>query len=399
MRRAVFNNLHSLSQPGIKASRRLVSERYVWPNMRRHIAAWTRTCHDCQQSKVHRHIKAPLQTFPAPDSRFDSIHVDIVGPLIPSKGNTYLFTCIDRYTRWTDAIPMPDATAESCASALLSGWVSRFVVPRTISSDRGEQFGSELWNSPMTLLGTTRLRTTAYHPQSNGLVERFHRHLKGGLKARLAGKHWVDNLPSFSSESEQASREACPAHQLSWSIGRHSVYQEIFFGPPIAEDACSFVSRLRSTMHHQKFIPTTWHGNRDVYVPPDLHSAAHVYVRHDGHKPPLTRPYEGPFRVVRRLDKYFTLDINGKIKEVTVDRLKPAKLTRDHDTLISDSPEDSSLPPSSFTAHSPSLLSRDRACSPELTVQDEALAHPPTTTKTSRVIRRPAHLAHYLTDW
>ena len=114
MRRAVFDNLHSLSQPRIKASRRLVSERYVWPNMRRHIAAWTRTCHDCQQSKVHRHIKAPLQTFPAPDSRFDSIHVDIVGPLIPSKGNTYLFTCIDRYTRWTDAIPMPDAMAESC---------------------------------------------------------------------------------------------------------------------------------------------------------------------------------------------------------------------------------------------------------------------------------------------
>ena len=163
--------------------------------MKRDIATWNRTCHDCQQSKVHRHIKAPLHTFPAPDSRFDSIHVDIVGPLTPSKGNTYLFTCIDRYTRWPEAIPMPDATAESCASALLSGWVSRFVVPRTISSDRGEQFGSELWNSPMTLLGTTRLRTTAYHPQSNGLVERFHRHLKGGLKARLAGNHWVDNLP------------------------------------------------------------------------------------------------------------------------------------------------------------------------------------------------------------
>ena len=55
MRRAVFDNLHSLSQPAIKASHRLVSKRYVWPNMKRDIATWTRTCHDCQRSKVHRH--------------------------------------------------------------------------------------------------------------------------------------------------------------------------------------------------------------------------------------------------------------------------------------------------------------------------------------------------------
>ena len=82
---------------------------------------------------------------------------------------------------------MPDATAESCASALLSGWASRFGVPRTITFDRGAQFESELWNSLMTLLGTTRLRTTVYHPQSNGLVERFHRHLKGGLKEARKG--------------------------------------------------------------------------------------------------------------------------------------------------------------------------------------------------------------------
>ena len=146
-------------------------------------------------------------------------------------------------------------------------------------------------------------------------------------------------------------------------------------------------------MHHKQFIPTTWHGNRDVYLHSDLHSATHVYVRHDGHKPPFTRPYEGPFRLGRRLDKHFTLDINGKLKEVTVDRLKPAKLTRDHDTLISDSSEHSSLPPSSFTAHCLSLLPRDRVCSPELNAQDGALAHPPISTKTGHVIRRPAHSA------
>ena len=104
-------------------------------------------------------------------------------------------------------------------------------------------------------------------------------------------------------------------------------------------------------------MPTSWHGNRDVYLPPDLNSATHVYFRHDGHRPPLTRPYDGPFHVVRRLDKHFTLDINGKLTEITVDRLKPAKLARDHDTLISDSPGAPSLLPSSFSPPPPRPLS------------------------------------------
>ena len=99
MRRAIFDKMHPLSHPGIKASRRLMSERYAWPNMKRDIACWTRTCHDCQQSKVQGHVKAPLKAFAPPECRFDSIHVDIVGPLPPSKGYTYLLTCIDRYTR------------------------------------------------------------------------------------------------------------------------------------------------------------------------------------------------------------------------------------------------------------------------------------------------------------
>ena len=119
MHRAIFDNLHSLFHPGIKASHHLVSERCVWPNMKRNIATWTFTSHGRQQSKVQCHVKAPLQAPPAPDSRFDSIHVDIVGPLPPFKGYTYLFICIDRYTHWREAIPMTDATAESCATALL----------------------------------------------------------------------------------------------------------------------------------------------------------------------------------------------------------------------------------------------------------------------------------------
>ena len=86
--------------------------------------------------------------------------------------------------RWPEAIPMTDATAESCDSALLSGWVSRYGVPTTITSDLGSQFDSALWQSLMNLLGKHN-RTAAYHPQANGFVARFH-HPQGRYVTHLS---------------------------------------------------------------------------------------------------------------------------------------------------------------------------------------------------------------------
>ena len=114
--------------------------------------------------------KAPLQSFPAPDAQFESI----VGPMPPSEGYWYLFTCIDRYTRWLEAVFMTDSTAESCARTLLSGWNPCLGVPATITSDQGQRFKSDLSRELIHLLSITRHRTAACHSQAYGLVERFH---------------------------------------------------------------------------------------------------------------------------------------------------------------------------------------------------------------------------------
>jgi transposase InsO family protein len=80
-----------------------------------------------------------------------------------------------------EAIPLTNIAATDVAAALFSGWISRFGVPDTITSDKGPQFTSDIWNPLCLLLQIKHRPTTAFHPQANGMVERLHRRLKLAL--------------------------------------------------------------------------------------------------------------------------------------------------------------------------------------------------------------------------
>ena len=99
-------------------------------------------------------------------------------------GFKYLFTIIDRFSRWVEVVPVTDISADTCIQALMHGWISRYGVPGDIVADRGAQFTSSLWRRLSELFGIKCSNTTAYHPQANGMIERVHRQLKAALMAR-----------------------------------------------------------------------------------------------------------------------------------------------------------------------------------------------------------------------
>ena len=249
--RPVFDQVHGLSHAGARPTHHAIAQRFVWHGMKRDIRKWCKDCHPCQSSKIHRHTKAPLVERPPPTARFCSLHVDLIGPLPTSQGMTYLFTIIDRFTRWPEAIPLPDAHASTCAAALVQHWIARFGVPEDITSDRGRQFTSVLWAECNKLLGTEVHTTTAYHPQANGMVERFHRQLKAALKARTTTPDWFAELPLVLlgiRSSWRVDPGCSPAELVCGSTLR---LPGEFFKPPDAETMepdSMFLKHLQQTM-------------------------------------------------------------------------------------------------------------------------------------------------------
>ena len=106
-----------------------------------------------------------------------------------------------------------DIRTETVADAFFSGWVARFGTPATITTDRGAQFESRLWDTLCNQFGIIRNHKMSYHPQSNGMVERFHRQLKDAIMAHASPNPWTTTLPAVllgirSAEKETLGRSA-----------------------------------------------------------------------------------------------------------------------------------------------------------------------------------------------
>lgn len=332
-RKLIFDSIHNVSHPGIRTTRKMITEKFFWPGINKDISLWAKSCIKCQKSKIVRHTVSNLGTFDSCD-RFEQVHVDIVGPLpISQEGYRYLVTMIDRATGWPEAIPVFDITASTVAKVIYECWISRFGVPVKLSSDQGAQFESDLFSKLMKFLGIDKLRTTPFHPQSNGIIERWHRTLKSALRARLDNSTWIEELPTVLLGLRAAPRSDTGISAAQLTYGTTLRFPSEFYvnSPKRIYDSYEYVQRLRDIINNIRPRPSQQRDNRTIFVHPDLENCQQVFIRNDSMKKSLQYPYDGPFQILKRNNKVFTVQLPTRKVNISIDRLKPAYIIADDD--------------------------------------------------------------------
>lgn len=338
-RRIAFESIHNNSHPGVRTTRKLMGDRFFWEGMNKDVSRWARSCVPCQKSKVQRHTYSEPGKFPTA-TRFSHIHTDIVGPLpITADNYRYLVTIIDRQTGWPEAFPVKEITAEVIAKTIFEGWIVRFGCPSLITSDQGTQYESKIFANLAKLLGIDKIRTTPYHPQSNGAVERWHRSLKVALRARLEHGGWVDELPIVLLGLRAAARQDTGVSAAEMTYGQTLRLPGDFYDVSKHPDGDSyeFVEKLRKNIQSLKPKSHGVENSRSIFVHKDLKTCSHVFVRHDMVKKSLQPPYDGPYPVLKRDDKVFLIQLPSRQSRISIDRLKPAYLLNNEMSSETDS--------------------------------------------------------------
>ena len=182
---------------GVQKTYDRVVGRFYWPGAKRAVENFCRQCPECQLVAPRSPPHSPLIPLPIIEVPFSRIAMDIVGPLPKSnRGHRYVLVIVDYATRYPEAIPLRSASAKAIAHEifLLS---SRVGIPEAILTDQGTCFMSQVLTALYNWLNVKRIRTSVYHPQTDGLVERFNQTLKRMLKKLpdADGKDWDRLIP------------------------------------------------------------------------------------------------------------------------------------------------------------------------------------------------------------
>ena len=176
---------------GLVATYNKIKEKYYWKGMKQDIENYIKTCDKCQRrgqqgSKGYLH---PITV----EKPFERIGIDFMGPLPRSrKGNKYILVITDYLTKWTEAKAMREATAEKVVKYLYRDIICRHGCPKIILSDRGSHFNNKMMEGLCGKFEIKHHMSSPYHPQTNGLTERFNRTLSEALAKILEEENQWD---------------------------------------------------------------------------------------------------------------------------------------------------------------------------------------------------------------
>lgn len=183
---------------GIQKLQGKIKDRFYWPGWFGDVRKWCRECVDCASRKTKGSSPcAPLQ--PSRVSRaYERIALDVLGPLPETLNkNRYILVVGDYFSKWTESFPLPNQEAVTIARVFTEEWVCRYGAPRSLHSDQGRNFESRVFQELCKLLNIHKSRTSPYHPQSDGLIERFNRTLLAMLSLFVDDnqQNWDGLLP------------------------------------------------------------------------------------------------------------------------------------------------------------------------------------------------------------
>ena len=233
-----------------------VMRRFYWPTLHRDVADFCRSCEQCQKSSHQKVPRAPMVPLPIIGEPFERIAMDVVGPLPRSRGgHRYVLVICDYATRYPEAIAMKTVDAEAVAEELLKLF-SRVGIPKEILTDQGPNFTSRLLAELYQLLHVDALRTSPYHPQTDGLVERFNGTLKEMLRksAQEDGRDWDKLLPYVLFAYREAPQESTGFSPFELLYGRDIqgpldvVKEEWETHPKSSESVVSHIMMMRERL-------------------------------------------------------------------------------------------------------------------------------------------------------
>jgi hypothetical protein len=343
LRKRVLQQVHGgllAAHPGVVHTYDKLRENVWWPSLLKDVAKHVTNCVVCVKNKSKQFSDIPVRPMSIPQGPFMVIHVDITGPLpCSNNGNLYILVAVDRFTRYVEAWPMPDQQTKTVTMTFIRGFVCRHGIPLIVVSDRGSPFVSHLAMDLYKELGIKRIKTTAWHPQSNGLVERFNRTLKTTLKiwANENQDDWdvllcyavfayntsyhslVQETPYFLTHGRDANLHV----DIMLNIRRDKT-------PGVYEYATEVVQKLYDVHSRVKEILENENIKRiDNVSELREYKVGDIVLLHDttpkvGLSRKLTKRWRGPFTVLERnSDVTYTIIKDGNTQIVSVHRLKP----------------------------------------------------------------------------
>lgn len=348
-RSLIINTAHTeLGHPSYKRTISAITKNFHWPSLYSQVKRQVEACQHCQLVNAGGAAKAPMVERPVISVPHEVVAVDLVGPFPKGRGGaTHLLTMTCMATRWPDAVPLRSTSTKSVAQACVQIFL-RNGFPRVILSDNGPQFSSSLWKEVAKLLNVERVFTSPYHPQANGVLERFHRTLKAYLvKAHSQGQDWVSRVPyaifafrqlpnrsTGFSPSElvlgRSQRTSLDALVDNWCIpSDYNLNVSSWLGDlqeklQTMRDTAAMISAEQSALR-KKYYDRTARQRKPLAIKDK------VLYRIPGHSHKLALSWEGPFSVEKKLGPvtYLIKEVGGmgREKRSHMNNLKPYKET------------------------------------------------------------------------